>query len=42
MLLTGEGSDELFGGYRWLQTTYDDWSRAELVATILLADRTVK
>ena len=25
VLLTGEGSDELFGGYDWLQTTYNDW-----------------
>jgi len=27
VLLTGEGSDELFGGYGWLQRTYRDWVR---------------
>lgn len=25
VLLTGEGSDELFGGYAWQQATYDNW-----------------
>ena len=25
VLLTGEGSDELFGGYPWLRRTYDNW-----------------
>jgi asparagine synthase (glutamine-hydrolysing) len=25
VLLTGEGSDELFGGYLWQSTTYDRW-----------------
>jgi asparagine synthase (glutamine-hydrolysing) len=27
VLLTGEGSDELFGGYGWHQSTYEAWSR---------------
>ena len=28
VLLTGEGSDELFGGYGWHQTTHKEWSAA--------------
>jgi asparagine synthase (glutamine-hydrolysing) len=29
VLLTGEGSDELFGGYGWQRTTYDAWKEFE-------------
>lgn len=29
VLLTGEGSDELFGGYGWHQSTHEEWSRLE-------------
>jgi asparagine synthase (glutamine-hydrolysing) len=28
VLLTGEGSDELFGGYGWHRNTYEEWRKA--------------
>jgi len=42
VLLTGEGSDELFGGYGWHQTTYEEWSRANSWWRRLLPGQTGK
>ena len=37
VLLTGEGSDELFGGYPWQEKTYNYWRRLRLMAAVFLS-----
>jgi asparagine synthase (glutamine-hydrolysing) len=42
VLLTGEGADELFGGYEWLQATYNDWYRLSSWRRYLSRDRRLR
>ena len=42
VLLTGEGSDELFGGYQWLQRTYDTWRQLSSWRHYFFPDRNLE
>jgi asparagine synthase (glutamine-hydrolysing) len=42
VLLTGEGSDELFGGYPWQQKTYNFWRQLESWRHYFFPDRHLK